>query len=214
MKKRPMIFIFSIIFMLSTCALFIKEDEKELVGVYYEPCEKVYSACNVVVEENIVEVFDENDSVDTLNDYMQYYIFKPGVFDEEGERKENKSEKRTLTEIKRSDTMDEIDMLYRIVWHESRNQGDDGMRRVCDVVLNRVEDPRFPNNIKDVILAPGQFTTASKLYSVEYDEETINAVNKELAVSRENRLDKESIYFARSPLTKDYYKAGDHYFAK
>lgn len=163
-------------------------------------------------KENNKQVLDEtmDDSVDVIAEYMDHYIFLPVVDNMEWKTKE---ERRKKNERLNSYEMDEKEILYKIVWKESRNQGLDGMRRVCDVVLNRVDDPRFPNNIKDVILAPGQFTTASKLSSVVYDEETIKAVDMELSASKENRLDNESIYFARSPHTKNNYKFGDHYFS-
>ena len=152
----------------------------------------------------------ENDSVDVISEYMDHYIFLPVVDNMEWKTKEERKKKEEKIE---SYNMDEKEMLYKIVWKESRNQGLDGMRRVCDVVLNRVDDPRFPNNIKDVLLAPGQFTTAKKLYSVVYDEETVKAVNMELSVSKEDRLDNESIYFGRKAHTSNNYKYGDHYFS-
>ena len=40
---------------------------------------------------------------------------------------------------------------------------DETLFYVGSVVLNRVEDDRFPNNIRDVVLSPGQYSTASVL---------------------------------------------------
>ena len=174
------------------------------------PCENEIDEEMEVYKLTNNESMYEDDSVDVIAEYMDHYIFLPVVDNMEWKTKE---ERRKKNDKLNSYDMDEKEMLYKIVWKESRNQGLDGMRRVCDVVLNRVDDPRFPDNIKDVILAPGQFTTASNLYSVVYDEETIKAVDMELAASKENRLDNVSIYFARSPHTKNNYKFGDHYFS-
>lgn len=219
MKNDRTLWIFAFIFMFcyiefgaSALNIYLENNYEDgrLKGVVFENIEiPKYKIVEEMEDYKLTEnnCMYEDDSVDSLSDYMQYYIFKPGVFDEE------KKNETVIKKVKRNDTTDEIDMLYKIVWKESRNQGIDGMRRVCDVVLNRVDDPRFPNNIKDVILAPGQFTTASRLSSVVYDEETIKAVNMELSASKDTRLDNVSIYFARSPHTKNNYKFGDHYFS-
>ena len=173
----------------------------------------IFESIEIPCEEIKIEKIDypeEDDSVDVVAEYMDNYIFLPVVDNMEWKTKEERKKKEKKIE---SYDMDEKEMLYKIVWKESRNQGIDGMRRVCDVVLNRVDDPRFPDNIKDVLLAPGQFTTAKRLNAVVYDEETVKAVNMELGVSKDDRLDNESIYFARSPHTKNNYKYGDHYFS-
>ncbi len=48
--------------------------------------------------------------------------------------------------------------LSHIIHAESGNQPLDGKIAVGNVVLNRVEDPAFPDNIKDVVFQRGQFT--------------------------------------------------------
>ena len=177
-------------------------------AIIFESIEIPSKEIEVEVEET--DYPEEDDSVDVIAEYMDNYIFLPVVDNMEWKTKE---ERRKKNESVESYDMDEKEMLYKIVWKESRNQGLDGMRRVCDVVLNRVDDPRFPDNIKDVLLAPGQFTTAKRLNAIVYDEETIKAVNMELGVSKENRLDNESIYFGRKAHTVNNYKYGDHYFS-
>lgn len=56
---------------------------------------------------------------------------------------------------------DEFIWLKYVVAAEAGNQGLTGMQMVAEVVINRVLDSRFPNTIKDVIFAPGQFTPVS-----------------------------------------------------
>ena len=184
--------------------------ETPLYFCEFIPCERsYYKVTKVDVIEKEIEVeLEENDSVDVIKDYMEYYIFNPEVSNKDEERRKE-DEARTVT-----NSMDEVDLLYRLVFRESRNQVEDGMRRVCDVVLNRVDDPRFPDTIRDVILQPGQFSGGKDLSKIVIDSEVISAVDMELNASKENRLDNESIYFARKPLTKDYYQFKDHYFAK
>lgn len=55
------------------------------------------------------------------------------------------------------------DMLYwlsRIINAESGNQSLEGKIAVGNVVMNRVNDPKFPNNIHDVLFQKNQFTPA------------------------------------------------------
>ena len=48
-------------------------------------------------------------------------------------------------------TEEEVNWLVKNVYFESRNQGIAGQLAVAMVTLNRVEDPRFPNTIKEVV---------------------------------------------------------------
>ena len=57
-------------------------------------------------------------------------------------------------------TYEEAQELMRIAWCEAGNQGIDGQRMIMCVVINRVNDPDFPDNIHDVIYQPYQFATA------------------------------------------------------
>lgn len=54
-------------------------------------------------------------------------------------------------------TYEDAQLLLGIAQAEAGNQGPDGMWLVMSVVLNRVKNPEFPNNIHDVIYAENQF---------------------------------------------------------
>lgn len=56
---------------------------------------------------------------------------------------------------------DALYWLSHIINAESGNQSLDGKLAVGTVIMNRVDSPRFPNTIYDVINAPNQFTPAS-----------------------------------------------------
>lgn len=53
----------------------------------------------------------------------------------------------------------ELDILSRVVYAEAGMDGipDECQQLVAMVVLNRVNDPRFPNNIYDVVFQKGQY---------------------------------------------------------
>ena len=46
---------------------------------------------------------------------------------------------------------EEVDWLVKNVYFEARNQGIAGQLAVAMVTINRVEDPRFPNTIQEVV---------------------------------------------------------------
>jgi Cell Wall Hydrolase len=52
---------------------------------------------------------------------------------------------------------DEVRLLAATVWGEARSEGEDGMRAVAHVMLNRV-GPRFGEDLATVILSPKQFS--------------------------------------------------------
>ena len=56
----------------------------------------------------------------------------------------------------------ELDLLAALVYAEAGDQPiPEGLCYVCDVVLNRVDSPAWPNTIADVIYQPGQFSVVN-----------------------------------------------------
>ena len=109
---------------------------------------------------------------------------------------------------------DELEYLAACVEAEAGTQGLLGKRIVVDVILNRVDDDRFPNTIIGVINSPGQFAVVHNgaINRVSISQETFTAIEMEL----EHRTDTEVLYFRNShygtgtPL----YRINDHYFSK
>lgn len=58
---------------------------------------------------------------------------------------------------------DELYWMSRLIYAESGNQPLDGMIAVGNVVMNRVNSPRYPNNIYDVLNQKNQFVPPSSL---------------------------------------------------
>lgn len=54
-------------------------------------------------------------------------------------------------EVKCEDGLDDLMWLACAVYFEARNQDYDGQYMVAQVVLNRVEDPRWPNTVEAVV---------------------------------------------------------------
>ena len=109
----------------------------------------------------------------------------------------------------------EYELICRCVEAEAGNQSLIGKRLVADVILNRVDDPRFPASVKEVIYQPGQFAVVANgtIYTVVPSAETIQAVSMELT----NRTEREIVYFNCGGFPdygEKYERVGGHYFSK
>ena len=111
---------------------------------------------------------------------------------------------------------DSLELLAICVEAEAGNQDLKGKRLVVDVILNRVDSDRFPNDIESVITQVGQFSSywdghMDAVY--EPSEETFEAVKMEL----EDRLDSEVLFFTEgryNPYCEPMFKYGAHYFGR
>lgn len=124
------------------------------------------------------------------------------------------SEKRkTKIEVK-YEQMETIDILAICVEAEAGNQDQYGKRLVADVILNRVDSDRFPDDVFSVISQKYHFTTywdGSMDKISEPSEETLEAVKMEL----EDRTDDKILFFTAgdyNPYCIPAYKYGAHYF--
>ena len=101
----------------------------------------------------------------------------------------------------------ELAMLAGVVHAEAGNQDEIGRRLVADVVLNRLDDDRFPNTLAGVIMQDNQFGDPAG-----YTEADMAAVQKELG----QRLDDTVLWFRTGYYHKygvAMYQHGDHYFS-
>ncbi|MDZ7548408.1 cell wall hydrolase, partial [Clostridium perfringens] len=74
-------------------------------------------------------------------------------------------------------TQDDLNLMAKIVYAESKGEPYEGKVAVAAVILNRVLSPGFPNSIRDVILQPNAFScVVNGEISVTPTEECYNAV--------------------------------------
>lgn len=78
------------------------------------------------------------------------------------------------TETERSYSDDDVWYLSRVIQAESGYCQREMMEGVGSVVLNRRDDDRFPDTIKEVIEQPGQYSTLSWLSSQTPTEEVMD----------------------------------------
>lgn len=101
----------------------------------------------------------------------------------------------------------ELELLAGVIHAEAGNQDEVGKRLVADVVLNRVADARFPDNIADVITQAGQFTEPAG-----YTADDMRVA--QLAMTE--RLDAGVLWFRTDEYHKygtPLYQHGAHYFS-
>jgi N-acetylmuramoyl-L-alanine amidase len=67
-----------------------------------------------------------------------------------------KQENNQKLSVVSNDSKD-LELIARLVNGESLNQTLEGKIAVANTVINRVHSPLFPNTVRDVIYAPGQF---------------------------------------------------------
>lgn len=143
--------------------------------------------------------------------YVRYVQVKPAV------PKTPKYEVYEMTEqdLAEEAYYDSLEMLAICVEAEAGNQGLLGKRMVADVILNRVDDSSFPDNIVDVISQPNQFTSywdGGMERHNEPSEETIKAVQMEI----EHRSYPSLLYFNTGNYSEygtPWKQVGDHYFS-
>lgn len=76
-------------------------------------------------------------------------------------------------------TQEEITLIELTVQHEVGLFSQGYRELIAGIIRNRVESPNFPNTVKEVLLAPGQFTNGN-YNGVEVDEITKQAVKNAL----------------------------------
>lgn len=121
----------------------------------------------------------------------------------------------TAEQIQEEIYWDELEMLAICVEAEAGNQNIEGKRLVAAVILNRVEDPDFPNTITGVIEQKYHFSSfwngaMDKIW--EPSQETYAAVLAE----EENRSNTEVLYFTAGnygDYGTPWKKVGDHFFS-
>ena len=111
-------------------------------------------------------------------------------------------------------TQEEIELIALCVMAEAEGECEYGQRLVIDVILNRVDDPHFPDTIYDVIYQKNQFAGmyGDRITRCYVKDELVQLVREEL----ENRTDYDVVFF-RTGHHHSYgvpmFQVGAHYFS-
>lgn len=124
-------------------------------------------------------------------------------------------EKEVIVEpLAPSVTQEEIELIALCVMAEAEGESEYGQRLVIDVILNRVDDPHFPDTIYDVIYQKNQFAGmyGDRITRCYVKDELVQLVREEL----ENRTDCDVVFF-RTGHYHSYgvpkFQVGAHYFS-
>lgn len=94
-------------------------------------------------------------------------------------------------------TMDERELLARMVWVEARGEPFEGQQAVAEVVLNRLVAENFQNSVESIIMAQGQFNSARFLDDAEPNQTQYEAVEHALKGPYITPIN--TVYFGRLP---------------
>lgn len=112
-------------------------------------------------------------------------------------------------------TQEEIELIALCVMAEAEGECEYGQRLVIDVILNRVDDPHFPDTIYDVIYQKNQFAGmyGDRITRCYVKDELVQLVREEL----ENRTNYEVVFFRTGHYHRSYgvpmFQVGAHYFS-
>ncbi len=111
-------------------------------------------------------------------------------------------------------TQGEIELIALITMGEAEGESELGKRLVIDTILNRKDDPTFPDTIHDVIYYPNAFSVVSngRLERCYVMPEIVELVKEELL----DRTNFDCKYFCSTGYSKygtPMFQEGNHYFS-
>ncbi|MPQ26005.1 cell wall hydrolase [Bacillus paralicheniformis] len=132
---------------------------------------------------------------------------------------EEEQEKEEVEEETTDLTHKEKDLLSRLVHAEAKGESFEGKVAVANVVLNRVEDGRFPDSVKSVIYQRNAFEPVlNGSIEKKADRESVEAVEE--AVDQ-NKKETDALFFYNPDIASDDWiktrkvvkRIGNHVFA-
>lgn len=108
----------------------------------------------------------------------------------------------------------EIDLIALVTMAEAEGESEQGKRLVISTILNRVDDPRFPNTVNGVVYQRNAFEVIT---NGRIDRCYVSESIRELVISElHNRSNREVVYF-RAGCYSSYgtplFQVGNHYFS-
>lgn len=106
---------------------------------------------------------------------------------------------------------EDVALIEKTVQAEAGNQSIEGRRYVAAVIINRVEDPAFPDTVEGVLEQEGQFSTYKHLSSAEATWQDELATKMEI----ESRSNTDIVFFRAGHYGcgQPAFQCGDHYFS-
>ena len=111
-------------------------------------------------------------------------------------------------------TQEEIELIALVTMAEAGGECEYGQRLVIDTILNRVDDPHFPDTVHEVVYQKNQFSSMwnGRVDRCYVKEELVDLVKEELR----NRTNYDVVFF-RTERYSDYgvpmFQVEHHYFS-
>ena len=130
---------------------------------------------------------------------------EPFIYEEE---QQEKGESR-YPDIQLTDA--EMRMFAKLLWLECRGESVEGQQAVAEVILNRMAASNFPNTLKGVIYAEGQFPSIPYMDEAQPTQTQYEAI--EAALYGPYLLPEEVVFYATYKENTNYWgQIGKHYF--
>ena len=113
---------------------------------------------------------------------------------------------------------DDLENLALCTMAECGAESDSCIRATCDVMINRVADPKFPDTFYDVFAQPGQYETFKKYYSINPTDRVFTICREQLEYfwAHGETQHPGALYFRMKHyhgLGRPLYCVGAHYFS-
>ena len=109
---------------------------------------------------------------------------------------------------------EEIDLIALVTMAEAEGEPEEGKRLVIDTILNRVDDPHFPDTVHGVIYQSNQFTC---MWNGRSDRCCVRADIRDLVLQEmANRTDHDVVFFRTGHFSSygtPLFQVGHHYFS-
>lgn len=171
-----------------------------------DPNRNNYSVWNL--EKAFTQGFREGD---ILCGYNGAWIYDPSAVPEEPFRYEDltPATERRYPELTLSG--EDTELLVKLLWAEAQSEPFDGQQAIAEVVLNRVAADNFPNNVHDVLYAPGQFKAIDNIYDAKPTHIQYEAVRR--ALNGPYVVPEDVVFFASYAENKNVWGTiGNHTF--
>lgn len=108
-------------------------------------------------------------------------------------------------------TEEEKTIFAKLLWLECRGESHEGQQAVAEVILNRLAAENFPDTIKGVIYAKGQFPCIDQMDEARPTQTQYEAI--EAALNGPYILPEDVVFYAKFKVNDNYWgKIGEHYF--
>jgi len=108
-------------------------------------------------------------------------------------------------------TLEEEDLLAKVIWVEARGESAEGQQAIAEIVFNRMVSPDFPDTVAGVIYAENQFRSVKFLEDAEPWQAQYDAIER--ALEGPYVLPMNVFHFARAAVNDNVWgKIGGHVF--